>query len=123
MKKHDQERVTELIIDEWIWIVFIILSILNISGDEIEKKFCYNHNQNDKTKAKKIFKFTVFISFLIYSYIAYKNYNKYKKTKYSNQDNPLISMRLFASILIVVASAILLYTQLKDTEAENPSIE
>ena len=123
MIEHNQERVTELVIDEWIWVVFIILSFLNISGDEIEKKYCYFHEQNDKKRAKKIFKFTVLISFIIYSYIAYKNYKKYKKTKYSEQDNTLVSMRLFASTLIVIASSILLYTQFKDTEPENPSIE
>ena len=39
----DNERVKEIVIDEWIWVVFIILSALNIGGDELEKKYCYYH--------------------------------------------------------------------------------
>ena len=33
---NDKER--ELRVDEWIWVIFIILSIFNIFGDELEKK-------------------------------------------------------------------------------------
>ena len=43
MEYVDRERVNELVIDEWIWVVFIILSALNITGDEQEKKYCLLH--------------------------------------------------------------------------------
>ena len=56
----DRERVTELVIDEWIWVAFIILSVLNISGDELEKKYCINHEENAKSKAKNIFTIIIF---------------------------------------------------------------
>ena len=32
---------TELTVDEWIWIIFIILSILNIYGDYVKKRGNY----------------------------------------------------------------------------------
>ena len=35
----NNQKEKELTIDEWIWIIFIILSIMNILGDELEKKF------------------------------------------------------------------------------------
>lgn len=123
MKNNKQEKIKELKIDEWIWIIFIILSILNITGDEIEKDYYQTHNPNNKTKSKKIFQLTVLISLIIYIYLANKNYQKYKTTKQQNQDAHLQGIRLFASILIVIASAIVLYVQIKDTTPENPSIE
>ena len=119
----DRERVTELVIDEWIWVAFIILSVLNINGDELEKKYCINHEENAKSKAKNIFTITVFVSFLIYFYLAYKNCKKYYKLKSMNQDINLISTRCLASILVVIASFLFLTAQLKDINPINPSIQ
>lgn len=123
MNDKDRERVSELVIDEWIWVVFIILSALNISGDELEKKYCYYHIDKEKVRAKNIFTLTVFVSFLIYNYLAYKNCNKYKRAKLTNQDTSLISTRCIASILVVIASTLFLTAQLRDTRATNPSIQ
>ena len=119
----DIERVSELVIDEWIWVIFIILSVLNISGDELEKKYCYYHQETAKTNSKKIFKLTVFSSFLIYCYLAYKNCCKYQKLKLHNKDTSLIGTRCIGSILVVIASFLFLTAQLKSEEPTNPSIE
>lgn len=123
MNKINNERVNELVIDEWIWVIFIILSALNISGDELEKKCCYNYDRDTMSKAKKIFRLTVFVSFLIYLYLASKNCKKYQKAKAANQDTNLISIRCLASILIVIASILSLTAQLKDKVPTNPSIQ
>ena len=123
MEYVDRERVNELVIDEWIWVVFIILSALNITGDECEKKYCYNQSIHEKTRAKNIFTLTVFVSFLIYFYLAYKNCCKYQKAKYSNKDTNLISTRCLASILVVIVSSLFLTAQLKDRVATNPSLQ
>ncbi len=123
MNRIDEKRVSELVIDEWIWVVFIILSALNINGDELEKKYCYDHLEEEKNRAKKIFTFTVFVSFIIYAYLAIKNYRKYNTLKESNQDTRLASIRSFASILVVIASSLFLTAQLEDTKATNPSIQ
>lgn len=119
MIDHDRERINELVIDEWIWVVFIILSVLNISGDEIEKHYCYYHEQKDKERSRKIFKLTVFVSLLIYIYLAYKNCKKYNIAINTGQDTSIISIRKFASILVVVSSTMLLYAQFKDGESKN----
>ena len=122
MNTKDKERVSELVIDEWIWGVFFILSILNITGDEFEKKYCYNHEEKEKEYSKKIFKLTVTASFFIYIYLAQKNCKKYQKLKNTNQDTEIISTRCLASILVVIASFLSLTAQLKDSKPVNPSI-
>jgi len=123
MIEKDRKRLTELTVDEWIWVVFIILSILNITGDECEKKYCRYHEVNAKSLSKKIFKITVFVSFLIYFYLSIKNYNKYKLLKENNEDVSLAISRYFASVLVVIASFIFLYAQFKDSEPIDPSID
>lgn len=123
MNNIDKERVTELVIDEWIWVVFIILSALNIGGDELEKKYCYHHDEQIKKRSKKIFTITVFCSFLIYLYLAIKNCKKYQKLKLNNQDTNIISTRCLGSLLVVIASFLFLTAQLKDKTPTNPSIQ
>ena len=123
MNNQDMERLNELVIDEWIWVVFIILSVLNISGDEIEKHYCYYHEQKDKERSKKIFKLTVLVSLIIYIYLASKNCKKYRLALEHNQDTSIIGIRRLASILVVIASSMLLYAQCQDSEPVNPSIE
>ena len=68
----DYKRVHELRIDEGIWIIFIILSIINIFGDEYEKDYCIHHIYQEKVISKNIFTFTVFISLCIYLFLEYQ---------------------------------------------------
>ena len=119
----NNNRANELIIDEWIWVIFIILSILNISGDELEKNCYINYDYNIMTKSKSIFRFTVFCSFLIYLYLAYKNYNKYHSLKILGKNTNIASTRVIASILVVIASSLYLTAQLNDKVSTNPSIQ
>ncbi|MCI6265228.1 MAG: hypothetical protein MR598_00085 [Erysipelotrichaceae bacterium] len=118
----NQDQLTELKIDEWIWITFIALSLLNIFGDEYEKDYCLNNDIEKDRIAKKIFTFTVFISLLIYLYLAYQRYHKVKKLRLQCQDSKIWETRLFGSMLVVLATILFLYCQIEDTNASNPSI-
>lgn len=123
MSEKDRKQIEELTIDEWIWVVFIVLSSLNIFGDELEKEFCIKHEDSVKSTAKKIFTITVFVSFLIYIYLGYKNYKKYHEIKMHSGNTSLVKTRFFASLLVVIASFLFLNAQLKDAYPVNPSIE
>ncbi len=116
------EKLKDLTIDEWIWVVFIILSLFNIYGDELEKKFYREKNPNAKSLSKNIFTFTVFISFLIYFYLGYKRYKVMKFRQENNLETNICQTRFFASFLVVIASFLFLYCQLTDKEDINPSI-
>lgn len=123
MNSYDNNKIKELRIDEWIWVIFIILSVLNIFGDECEKDCCINYDANKDSLAKKIFTFTVFVSLLIYCYLAYQRYSRVKLKHQYQQESSLDELRFFGSILVVIASIIFLYYQLETTTPENPSIE
>ena len=120
---NQKQKLTELTIDEWIWIIFIILSILNIVGDELDKDYCLYQDINEKSLSKKIFNLTVFISFIIYAYLAYRGYNRLNNAIKLNQNIDLAKSRLFANILVLIASFILLYDQIKEPLPENPTNE
>ena len=115
-------KIEELNIDEWIWIIFIILSLFNIYGDERSKCYYVSYNNKDKELSKNIFTTTVFISFLIYMYLFNKRYKVYKYNKDNNLSTRICGTRFFASILVVVASFLYLYCQINDNEDSNPNI-
>lgn len=112
------DRLRELQIDEIIWVIFITISIINIIGDEFEKKYCTTKNPSSLNTSKNIFTFTLFASLVVYCYILYTRVQKLNR----NPNNPLTKQRLFASILVVVASIINLSCQIKDRQPTNPTI-
>ena len=116
------DRIKDLVIDEWIWIIFIILSLFNIYGDEKSKCFCIIHNDSDKELANSIFTFTIFISSLIYVYFFYKRYTVYKYNRFNNLNTNICSIRFFASLFVVIASFLYLYCQINDNNDSNPGI-
>ena len=108
-------NIKEIKIDEIIWGIFILLSILNIIGDENKKI----HNNK---KAKNIFTFTIAISFIIYLYIFKKNYKLLKETKFYNINPNIYEIRVIGSFLITLGALFLLYFQLNDSNSNNSSI-
>lgn len=111
-------RIKELQTDELIWIIFITISIFNIIGDEFEKKYCKYKTNKDLNTSKNIFTTTLFISLLVYLYISYTRYIKYK----DNPQKKFNDVRLFSSILVVIASIINFYCQINDRQPTNPTI-
>ena len=108
-------NIDQLIEDEEIWVIFIVLSILNIYGDKLlERNIKYKENNNPKN----LFIFTVKISLIIYIYLAIKNYNNYKE-----EETNLNKLRVFGSIFIIAGAIISLYYQINSNKANNPDIE
>lgn len=118
----NNNEIKDLEIDEIIWVVFIFLSIINITGDECKKKYCVNKDKNEEERAKVIFLFTLFVSFIVYIYIASIKYKRVKYNYQNNLDNKLAKRRFFASILVIIASSIYLYCQIEEVNPSNPSI-
>ena len=66
----DSNDILRLNFENFIWIVFITISVLNIIADNDEKKFINANNSVYKTEANNIFELTISIIFLIYIYFA-----------------------------------------------------
>ena len=112
----------DLQIDEVIWVVFIFLSIINIFGDECKKSYYVDNDNEQEELSKKIFLFTLFISFIVYIYISYMKYKRLKYCYENNKDCSCAEARFIGSVMVVIASGIFLYCQLKETTPTNPSL-
>lgn len=117
MNSNNEELIKRLSFENLIWVSFIIISVLDIYGDELIKK---NLRYNDKKaleKANKLFLGIAAFSILIYIYFLIRNYSDYKKYKNKNYE-----IRLIGSTLILIGSLCLLYFQYKNTRiVDSPS--
>lgn len=110
MKENNELR--EVTINEWTWIVFVILSLANIYGDELEKYSLKEQEEHDE-KAKKIFLATSSISLLIYLYFTINAYNKLKRAKELNKDTRIQEINLLGQSFVFIGACLLIYTRLK----------
>lgn len=104
-------RFNSILIDEVIIVIFIVLNIINIYADELEKKYLFSNNVNDLKNANKIVIFTLIITLIIYIYFAYLNYQEYEKLKTN-----LYETRLIGTILVIIGLICLIYFRYKNPE-------
>ncbi len=111
MNKDTYDMVRRLNFENIIWVVFIVISVLDIYGDELIKKELINNDKTSGDKAKKLFLGISIVSIIIYLYFLARNYSDYKKYKNKNYE-----IRLIASILVFVGAIMLLYFQINVKE-------
>lgn len=110
MNDNSVEMIKRLSFENWIWVAFIVISVLDIYGDELIKKGIITNNKNYSTRANKLFLGIAYFSIIIYIYFLIRNYNDYKK--YNNKN---YQIRLFGSILILGGTLCLIYFQKNNT--------
>ena len=105
--RDQEETIRRLNFENWIWVTFIVVSALDIYGDELIKKSITENDKEAQTKSENLFIFLSLFSVLVYIYFLYRNYSDYKK-----YHNELYEIRLIASGIILLGSILLLYFQL-----------
>ena len=110
---NELNEIKRLNLEDFIWIIFIIIGILNIYGDKLLKDFIKTNNQKNLNNANKIFLLILIITFFIYIYFLQRNYKAYKNAKESEKNLYLI--KLLGSSFLLAGIICLLYFQLKQS--------
>ena len=97
-----------------IWIIFIVLAILNISGDNLLKDFIVTNDKSEESYANKIFLFVLVISLFIYIYFFIRNYNALENA--SDNEKSLFAIKLLGSALLIAGIICLIYFQSKQVD-------
>ena len=108
-----EKEIKRLNFEDVIWIVFIVLSVLNIVGNDNQKKYVISNKQYYEDRANNISVFVLTILFIIYLYFFYRNYNMY-----NNKDNPsdVDMIKVIGSFLFIVGTLCLLYFQVNSDD-------
>ena len=112
-----QEKLNDIALDKKLAIIFIIASVLNLIGIDIEEKDLLNNTFDNESEngVKIIFIIVLFISLYVYYRIYQRNTRKYNKniTLFNG-------LRLFVSILFVVNIIILIYIEINESFPLSP---
>lgn len=106
-------EINRLNFEDVLWIIFVILSLLNIVSNNYQKEYILTNNQEYENKANIISVTVLIILLLIYIYFFLRNYNMYiNKDKTSNEDK----IKVFGSLLFIIGTLCLLYFQINSND-------
>ena len=114
MNENTKKRLKQMEIENYIWIIYIIIIGLSYYGNYLEKDYFINKNINSKNKYQKINAFIFITLIIVYSYFendALTSFNnKNKSTKQKEYD----TLILIASTMVLISGLIFLYIILDD---------
>jgi len=93
--------------------IFIICSVLNLIGNNNQKKYLLYSDKRYEDKANNLYIIGLILTFLIYIYFFYRN-----TRMYNNKDNPTDKdlIKLTGSFLYVIGVLCLLYFQVNNDD-------
>lgn len=113
---YSQEIINELKrldFENFLWILFAILSVMNIIGDDKEEEFLLTNESSFHDASNKIFEITLVVTLLIYIYFFIRNYHFYEKS--SPENKQLYLIKLLGSSFLIAGIVCLIYFQFKQT--------
>lgn len=112
--KEINEQLAELKIEDYIWIIFIFVSIAAIVSDYFEKDWLLTKNKKDYKTYKTINVTLLIISFIVYLYFVLLSYKKYKQTRHNKSIKELFfsEVNLFAASLFLIGGLLNIYTEM-----------
>ena len=107
------KEIFRLDFENFLWFLFIILSFLNICGDNDDKKYLQSGESYYSREANHIFTFTLAVTFFIYLYFFVRNYKMYEAV--SDSRKKLYLIKLLGSSFLIAGTICLWYFQNKES--------
>lgn len=105
-------EINRLNFEDFIWITFAVISLLNVFGDFNEKEFLKTNNEIFDEKSNLIFKFTLLVALFVYIYFFIRNHKAFIKA--STREKELFSIKLLGSSLLIAGILCLIYFQFNE---------
>jgi len=120
--KQLQEKLNELKIEEFIWIVYIGIIIYSFYSNSLERKYYVYNDLKSKEKYRKTLIIIFSILIIVYLYFLKDSYDSLKSIKPSDSEEKknLTYLSFIGSLLIAISGFIFLYIAFKD---ENVDVE
>ena len=116
------ERLKQLKIEDFIWIIYIGIIILSLYSNVLERKYFINNDINSKEKYRNINIIIFSILIVVYLYFVKDAYDSFKKLNKcdSEKKRNLTLLSLIGAVLIAISGFIFLYISIVD---ENIDVE
>lgn len=113
INREAQNEINRLNIEDYVWGIFIVISLANIYGDKLEKDYLKTNNKKFENDANVIFETVLLVTFLIYIYFWVRNYKAYAKA--CANEKRLYIIKLLGSSFLIAGVICLLYFQTKNS--------
>ena len=107
----------KLDIENFIWIIYIILILLSIYSNKYEKEYYLNNNLKAKENYRKLNIFIFSTALIIYLYF-FEDSIKNIKTKNNNSKDMFNNLNFIANSLILISGCIYLYIAIFDVNLD-----
>ena len=106
-------EINRLNFEDILWVIFIILSILNIVSNKLQKDYVITNDNCYEEDANRISIVVLLILVFVYVYFYIRNYRMY-----NNKDNPSKEdlVKVLGSMFFVLGALCLLYFQIKSDD-------
>ncbi len=119
----DLEAIRSINTEKILSIIFILIGVFNIYGDNLLIKSIMNGNENEEARASQIFLFGLIVSFILYIFIVSRNYRFYTEKKASGEDATNELTRFYGSVLVLIGFGMIFYYFLQsDISTDNPPV-
>lgn len=111
-------KLEQLKIEDYIWVIYIGLIIMSWYSNNLERKYYIYNDQVSKEKYRKIL-ITIFtIAILVYLYFLKDSYDDLINLKQTDTDEKktLVFLSFIGSLLITISGFIFLYIAIRDEE-------
>ena len=114
------ERLKELKIEDFIWVIYIGIIFLSWFSNHLERKYFQNNDIEARNKYRSIIILIFSVLIIIYIYFLKESYNDLKDLKPSDTDQRklLVFLSFLGSLFIFLSGIIFLYIALKDEKLE-----
>ena len=111
----DQERMKEIDLEDYIFIIYYIIITLSIYANKIEREYLITKDIEFREKYRHLLYIIFGTANVIYLYYAIFSYQEVKNNN-NSKDKYLFELSFFASFLILISGIIYLYIIYQDKE-------
>ena len=114
------ERIQELNIEDFIWVIYIGIIALSFYSNSLERKYFLSNNQFFKDKYRSIMILIFSILIIVYLYFLKDSYDSVRELKPDDSESKknLVWLSFIASLLIAISGAIFLYIAFSDEQLD-----
>ena len=113
-----EEKLRQIRIEDYIWVIYIGIIALSYYSNYLEKKYYVSSDLYSKDKYRNIIILIFSILLIVYFYFLYDSYKSVSDLKSSDSEKKkrLVYLSFLASLLIFISGAIFLYIAFTDTD-------
>lgn len=118
MDSNLQEKLKQLDIEDFIWVIYIFIILMSWYSNHLERKYFIYKSEEDKKRYRTIIVFIFSILIIVYLYFLNSSLEDIKKLspRDTEKKKQLVYLSFIGSLLIFISGAIFLYIALVDED-------